>query len=145
MDKNNQYVYQNIIKKEVLVYIKEIKGDGEDIFKVGEGSMNRINELDKKYNQLRNVTCETVYEAVLPHNNERRLNDKTIHKYLTKLKHVNKYKVKGLLNEDDGCTEFYERSEKYPDLDVVSYIKDVIAELSTVIMSISPTMNYSTS
>lgn len=130
MDNNNQCTYQNIVK-EVLLYVKEIKYDEGDIFKVGEGSVNRINELDKKYNQLRNVTCETVYEEVLPHNNERRLNDKTIHKHLSKLKPVNKYRVKGLLNEDDGYTEFFERSEQYPNLDVVSYIKDVVAELST--------------
>lgn len=100
------------------------------MYKIGEGLQSRPKSLVKKYSQLKYIDAEILYIDTLPHNNKKRLNDKTIHKNLTKLNHVDDDRVKGMLLANDGCTEFFELSKEYPNINVVEYVKGIVDDLA---------------
>ena len=83
-------------------------------YKIGESDTDkRPNTLVEKYMERRSNTAELVTIQLLPHNNERRLTDKAIHRYLTTkhknaVAHVDKVHVEYYLGEKDGADEFFE-------------------------------------
>ena len=125
--KNNDSIIQD-----VYYYIIKVTNKKKHtvIYKIGEGLQSRPKNLVKKYSQLKYIDAEILYTATLPHDNKKRLNDKTIHKNLTKLNHVDDDRVKGMLRADDGCTEFFELSRYYPHINVVGYVKNIVDDLA---------------
>lgn len=102
------------------------------IYKIGEGETeSRPNNLSKTYlNKGHGVESVTrlAFEE-LPHDNKKRVNDKAIHKAIdpAKLKKVDLKDIKYYLDIEDGKDEFYEIVES--DLDIVSYIKDLVKNI----------------
>lgn len=117
------------IIEETYYYIIEVKGKGRCYWKIGEGTLDRPNQLVNKYSKLKAIKANVLYTATLPHNNEKRLNDKTIHKNLSKLTHVDPFIIEGLLHETDGKNEFFELKRDYQFINIVDYVKEVVDKL----------------
>lgn len=111
-------------------YIIKVSGEGRTYYKIGEGKTNRPEALIKKYMDRAVITAEAVFIDKLPNNGIKRLNDKTIHKNLKLLKKVDPFIIRGLLNEKDGKTEFFEIPKNWNDEKLINYIKETVDELS---------------
>lgn len=106
-------------------------------FKIGErGDTDRVENLIKKYEEdKKNVKAEVLITDIpLPHNKEKRLNDKTVHRQLIKEKKFVKQDsdtLKEITSENDGKGEFFRLRDgvKMSDDDIVSYVKEVIDKL----------------
>lgn len=106
-------------------------------FKIGErGDTDRVENLIKKYEEdKKNVKAEVLIPDIsLPHNKEKRLNDKAVHRQLIKEKKFVKQDsdtLKEITSENDGKGEFFRLRDgvKMSDNDVVSYVKEVIDKL----------------
>lgn len=106
-------------------------------FKIGErGDTDRVENLIKKYEEdKKNVKAEVLIpDILLPHNKEKRLNDKTVHRQLIKEKKFVKQDsdtLKEITSENDGKGEFFRLRDgvKMSDDDIVSYVKEVIDKL----------------
>lgn len=106
-------------------------------FKIGErGDTDRVENLIKKYEEdKKNVKAEVLIPDIpLPHNKEKRLNDKTVHRQLIKEKKFVKQDsdtLKEITSENDGKGEFFRLRDgvKMSDDDIVSYVKEVIDKL----------------
>lgn len=106
-------------------------------FKIGErGDTDRVENLIKKYEEdKKNVKAEVLIPDIpLPHNKEKRLNDKTVHRQLIKEKRFVKQDsdtLKEITSENDGKGEFFRLRDgvKMSDDDIVSYVKEVIDKL----------------
>ena len=106
-------------------------------FKIGErGDTDRVENLIKKYEEdKKNVKAEVLISDIpLPHNKEKRLNDKTVHRQLIKEKKFVKQDsdtLKEITSENDGKGEFFRLRDgvKMSDDDIVSYVKEVIDKL----------------
>ena len=106
-------------------------------FKIGErGDTDRVENLIKKYEEdKKNVKAEVLIPDIpLPHNKEKRLNDKAVHRQLIKEKKFVKQDsdtLKEITSENDGKGEFFRLRDgvKMSDDDIVSYVKEVIDKL----------------
>ena len=106
-------------------------------FKIGErGDTDRVENLIKKYEEdKKNVKAEVLIPDIpLPHNKEKRLNDKAVHRQLIKEKRFVKQDsdtLKEITSENDGKGEFFRLRDgvKMSDDDIVSYVKEVIDKL----------------
>ena len=106
-------------------------------FKIGErGDTDRVENLIKKYEEdKKNVKAEVLIPDIpLPHNKEKRLNDKAVHRQLIKEKRFVKQDsdtLKEITSENDGKGEFFRLRDgvKMSDDDIVSYVKEVIEKL----------------
>lgn len=106
-------------------------------FKIGErGDTDRVENLIKKYEEdKKNVKAEVLISDIpLPHNKEKRLNDKAVHRQLIKEKKFVKQDsdtLKEITSENDGKGEFFRLRDgvKMSDDDIVSYVKEVIDKL----------------
>lgn len=106
-------------------------------FKIGErGDTDRVENLIKKYEEdKKNVKAEVlISDILLPHNKEKRLNDKAVHRQLIKEKRFVKQDsdtLKEITSENDGKGEFFRLRDgvKMSDDDIVSYVKEVIDKL----------------
>lgn len=106
-------------------------------FKIGErGDTDRVENLIKKYEEdKKNVKAEVLIPDIpLPHNKEKRLNDKAVHRQLIKEKKFVKQDsdtLKEITSENDGKGEFFRLRDgvKMSDDDIVSYVKEVIEKL----------------
>ena len=106
-------------------------------FKIGErGDTDRVENLIKKYEEdKKNVKAEVLIPDIpLPHNKEKRLNDKTVHRQLIKEKKFVKQDsdtLKEITSENDGKGEFFRLRDgvKMSDDDIVKYLKEVIDKL----------------
>lgn len=106
-------------------------------FKIGErGDTDRVENLIKKYEEdKKNVKAEVLISDIpLPHNKEKRLNDKAVHRQLIKEKRFVKQDsdtLKEITSENDGKGEFFRLRDgvKMSDDDIVSYVKEVIDKL----------------
>ena len=106
-------------------------------FKIGErGDTDRVENLIKKYEEdKKNVKAEVLISDIpLPHNKEKRLNDKAVHRQLIKEKKFVKQDsdtLKEITSENDGKGEFFRLRDgvKMSDDDMVSYVKEVIDKL----------------
>lgn len=106
-------------------------------FKIGEAdNKSRPDTLCKKYTKKDsklNANTIKLFVGALPHNNKKRLNDKTIHKYLdkTKFKKVDPSLIEGVFNETDGYDEFFECIDQtMTDEDVINEINKTVEMLS---------------
>ena len=106
-------------------------------FKIGEAdNKSRPDTLCKKYTKKDsklNANTTKLFVGALPHNNKKRLNDKTIHKYLdtTKFKKVDPSLIEGVFNETDGYDEFFECIDPtMTDEDVINEINKTVEKLS---------------
>lgn len=106
-------------------------------FKIGErGDTDRVENLIKKYEEdKKNVKAEVLIPDIpLPHNKEKRLNDKAVHRQLIKEKRFVKQDsdtLKEITSENDGKGEFFRLRDgvKMSDDEIVSYVKEVIDKL----------------
>mgnify|MGYP002520907871 CR=1 FL=1 len=106
-------------------------------FKIGErGDTDRVENLIKKYEEdKKNVKAEVLISNIpLPHNREKRLNDKAVHKQLIKEKKFIKQEsdtLKEITSENDGKGEFFRLRDrvKMTDFEIVSYVEEVIDKL----------------
>lgn len=106
-------------------------------FKIGErGDTDRVENLIKKYEEdKKNVKAEVLIPDIpLPHNKEKRLNDKAVHRQLIKEKRFVRQDLdtlKEITSENDGKGEFFRLRDgvKMSDDDIVSYVKEVIDKL----------------
>ena len=106
-------------------------------FKIGErGDTDRVENLSRKYEEdKKNVKAEVLIPDIpLPHNKEKRLNDKAVHRQLIKEKKFVKQDsdtLKEITSENDGKGEFFRLRDgvKMSDDDIVSYVKEVIDKL----------------
>lgn len=83
--------------------------------------------LIEKYNKLHANKAELLTFETLPHNNKKRLNDKTIHTKIdpAKMKKADPIYIEHYLGETDGKEEFFELVDK--NLDVIKYIKSIVS------------------
>lgn len=118
---------RNIIENYYYI-IKVVCDNGRrTYYKIGEtNTKNRPNKLVEKYTALRKNDAELLAFETLPHNDKKRLNDKTIHTNINSaiLKSVDPMIIKGCLNETDGITEFFELADN--SVNVVEYIANLV-------------------
>lgn len=116
------------IQETYYYIIKVAAKDGRYCYyKIGEScTESRPKKLIEKYGKLSANQAEQLAFDQLPHNNSKRLNDKTIHAKIdqTKMKRADPIYVEHYLKETDGKEEFFELVDK--NLDVVDYIKSVV-------------------
>ena len=113
--------------QEKSYYIIKVETNGGCFYKIGEGhKISRPNKLVEKYSKLRANNATLLLFETLPHNNKKRLNDKTIHSKIdsSKMKKADSIYVEHYLKETDGKEEFFELVDKT--LDVVEYIKSIV-------------------
>ena len=66
--------------QEKSYYIIKVETKAGCYYKIGEGyKISRPNKLIEKYSELRSNSATLLLFETLPHNNKKRLNDKTIH------------------------------------------------------------------
>lgn len=114
--------------QEKSYYIIKVETKSGCYYKIGEGyKISRPNKLIEKYNKLRANKAELLTFETLPHNNKKRLNDKTIHAKIdpVKMKKADPIYVEHYLGETDGKEEFFELVDN--NLDVVKYIKSIVS------------------
>lgn len=113
--------------QEKSYYIIKVETKAGCYYKIGEGyNISRPNKLIEKYSELRANTASLLLFETLPHNNKKRLNDKTIHSKIdsSKMKKADPIYIEHYLKETDGKEEFFELVDKT--LDVVEYIKSIV-------------------
>ena len=129
MAKNNLIEYLYIIKIE---YKGKIFG-----YKIGEyDGGTRTENLIKKYQFNANPTI-LISDIELPHNYERRLQDKDVHKKIIAdevFVNLDKAVIRDVLSESDGKHEFFRlydgrQKEFNTDEKIINYIKSVVEEL----------------
>lgn len=113
--------------QEKSYYIIKVETKAGCFYKIGEGyNISRPNKLIEKYSELRANNATLLLFETLPHNNKKRLNDKTIHSKIdsSKMKKADPIYIEHYLKETDGKEEFFELVDK--SLDVVDYIKSIV-------------------
>lgn len=120
-------------------YINNVCGHTKELgnfnwIKLGESTKTgRPEKLVEKYSKYTNIKAQNLSFEQLPHTDKKRLNDKTIHKWLLqsgKFKQVDTIYVRYTLQEDDGSTEFFEPVDKTLTIDeIVKIIKDIVEKI----------------
>lgn len=118
--------------QEKSYYIIKVETKPGCYYKIGEGyKVSRPNKLIEKYSKLRANNAELLTFETLPHNNKKRLNDKTIHAKIdsTKMKKADPIYIEHFLGETDGKEEFFELVDN--SLDVVEYIRAIVSSCNS--------------
>ena len=124
-----------LIKKPIIKnwYIIKVNcgNNHKTYIKIGEGKESRPEDLAGKYSKLAANTATVLVLEELPHNKDKRLNDKVIHEHIdhTILVPANKYEIQVELAETDGKNEFFEMVNPMTDNEVVAYVKQVIKSI----------------